>query len=101
MTILEIAEKLSDFGDDKVGGAKWLKANFDRFPEPAKSQIYQFVMDQWDQFPKEARDILAGLSFRCEAGRKRMIENLDAAASKLPDGKMAFFEETLAKKTKP
>jgi hypothetical protein len=40
------------------------------------------------RFPKEAQTIVAFLGFRCDAGRKRMSDNLHKAASKLPDGKL-------------
>jgi hypothetical protein len=85
---MEIAERMSEFGDDRVGGAKWLKDNFDTFSEESKDQVYQMVMARWDEFPKEAQDILVWLSFNCEAGRQRMVENLKRATSKLPDGQL-------------
>ena len=87
-SVMELAEKLSEFGDDHVGGAKWLKDNFAKFPEPAKSQVYQLVLDRWDELPKEAQDILVLLAFQCEAGRKRMMSNIEHAASQLPDGNL-------------
>jgi len=87
-TIIEIVDRLSDFGDDHVAGARWLKDNFDTFSEQSKDQVYQVIMARWDEFPKEAQDILVWLSFKCEAGRKRVGENIERAASKLPEGKL-------------
>jgi len=83
-----VFEKMAGFGDDHVGGANFLKAHFDEIPEPVKSEVYETIMGRYDEFPKEAQTIVAFLGFRCDAGRKRMSDNLHKAASKLPDGKL-------------
>jgi len=83
-----ILAKMSDFDDDILGGAQYVKKHFDELSEPTKDMMFNLLMEKRDEMPKEAQTIVTFLGFRCEAGRKRMIANLEKSASKLPDGKL-------------
>lgn len=85
---LAIVAKLADFEDDVVGGAKFLKEHFGQLSEKGKNLMFETLMGKWNELPEEARNIVASLAFQCEAGRKRMAENLEKSASKLGPGKI-------------
>jgi hypothetical protein len=83
---LWVASQLAEFGDDHVGGAKFLRDNFDRLSDEGKNRMYESVDSHFDELPKEAQQIIAMLAFRCDAGRKQMIDNLERSAKQLPPG---------------
>ena len=83
-----VVSKLAKYGDDYVGGARFLRDNFDKLSDEGKNKMYAMLDSQSDDLPDEAKKIVAMLAFRCEVGRRQMSDNLDRAASKLPPGKL-------------
>ncbi|MGO8700312.1 MAG: hypothetical protein ACLQVY_21690 [Limisphaerales bacterium] len=80
-----VLEKLmNDFGDDMTGGMEFLKKQFTGIPEPDRSELYKTLCEQEGQMPKEARQKLAMLAFKCDAGREQMLDNLDRNKANCP-----------------
>lgn len=86
---MAVLEKLmNDFGDDLIRGMEFLTKQFSGIPEPDRSVLYNTLCEQEGELPKEARQKLAMLGFKCDAGRQQMIEGLEKSASKLPPGQL-------------
>lgn len=88
MDVYELWEKMSEFGDDAMGGVEYLSEHFEEIEEPDRSEVFLTLMKKLDEFPKEAQTKICFLSFRCKAGRERNAANLEKAARNLPPGKL-------------
>ena len=82
---MAVMAELANFGDDYVGGARFLKKNFDRLSDDGNNRAYELVDAHFDDLPKEAQSIIAMLAFRCDVGRKQLSKNLEVGASRLSD----------------
>jgi hypothetical protein len=86
--LLILQRLMAQFDNDIDRGIDYLKEHFDEIEEPTSSMIYEELMKHKDEMSKESYTKVVFLGFRCQAGRDRMVGNLEGSASKLPDGKL-------------
>ncbi len=77
-------KRMNDFDDDIAGGMKFLKAHFSELERPDRSALYEILCEREGEMPEEARRDLSSLAFRCDPGRKQLLDGLERTRDKCP-----------------
>ena len=77
-------DSLNDFGDDIAGRVGFLAKQLGTMPEPDWSELLKTLWEEKSKFPREARQELAMLWFKCDAGRQQALENMEQNKPECP-----------------